>query len=401
MIRKIFLGTSLMISCCAFSLSPNDLLSKAIPFYLSQSPSSQLLAVNEYGPAIALAAVFDCARLFEQPLWAQNATTIIDGFLSNPSSPAYALAMGQYVNPGYSIGDALGLLPLSYAARAQYNNISYTTNDINWKLSTIVVDQYVLPWNKTLPDGTISRDVGSWAPNQPDVNASFLWSDDQFMGSAMAVRLGMSLGFPTNKAVIYAEFVAKQQIGFASRMMDSSTGIFYHGYNAATNDNSCCHWGRANGWIMMAHAEVVKLLVATAPNSPLLQQVVYVWQKHTAGLLAVQNKSDGRWHEVLDHPETYLETSATAMFLQSMVDGVLGGFLDRASVTPAINLAWEGLSQTIEASGEVTGICEGTGIGANVEFYQARSTAYSSSAPGIGSVFRAAFAYEVFSKSSL
>lgn len=378
--------------------TPVDLLSRAIPYYLSQSRSSQLLAVNNYGPAIALAAVFDASMTFSEPSWATTAGSIIDSFLNDPSSPAFALAHGLPVNPGYAIGDELGLLPLSYVSRAQYLNESFSTSVMDWKIAEVVVDDYVLPWNKTLPDGTISRDVGSWSPNEPDKNASFLWSDDQFMGSALAVRLALSREFPIEKAVVYAEWAAKQQLGFASRMMDSTTGLFYHGFNAATNDNSCCFWGRANGWIMMAHAEVVKLLSAVAPNSPHLQQVVYIWQKHSAGLIAMQNKSDGRWHQILDNEETFLETSATAMFLQSMADGVRNGWLDRSSVGPAITLAWAGLSSTVESTGEVTGICEGTGIGADVAFYQARSTAYPSSAPGLGSVFRAALAYEAFVK---
>jgi len=379
-------------------ITPVDLLSRAIPYYLSQSRSSQLLAVNNYGPAIALAAVFDASMTFSEPSWAMTAGSIIDSFLNDPSSQAYALAHGLPVNPGYAIGDELGLLPLSYVSRAQYLNESYSNSVMDWKIAEVVVDEYVLPWNKTLPDGTISRDVGSWSPNEPDKNASFLWSDDQFMSSALAVRLALSNGFSMDKAVVYAEWAAKQQLGFASRMMDSTTGLFYHGFNAATNDNSCCFWGRANGWIMMAHAEVVKLLAAVAPSSPHLQQVVYIWQKHTAGLIAMQNKSDGRWHQILDNEETFLETSATAMFLQSMADGVRNGWLDRSSVGPAITLAWAGLSSTVESTGEVTGICEGTGIGADVAFYQARSTAYPSSAPGLGSVFRAALAYEAFTK---
>jgi len=379
--------------------SPADVLGRAIPYYLSQSRSSQLLAVNNYGPAIALAAVFDASFVFSQPSWATTAGEIIDSFINDPSTPAYALAHGQPVSTGSAIGDELGLLPLSYVSRAQYLNESFSNSVQDFHIAEIVVDDYVLPWNKTLPDGTVSRDVGSWSPNEPDKNASFLWSDDQFMGTALMVRLGLSSGFPIDKAVIYAEWAAKQQIGFASRMMDSSTGLFYHGFNAATNDNSCCFWGRANGWIMMAHAEVVKFLAAVAPNSPHLQQVVYIWQKHTAGLINVQNKSDGRWHQVLDDEDTFLETSSTAMFLQSMADGIRNGWLDRSVVEPAVILAWSGLASTVESSGEVQGICEGTGIGADVAFYQARSTAYPSSAPGLGSVFRAAIAYEAFIKS--
>jgi hypothetical protein len=51
----------------------------------------------------------------------------------------------------------------------------------------------------------------------------------------------------------------------------------------------------------------------------------------------------------------------------------------------------------VQPDGTVTGICEGTGIGTDVDFYQQRSTAYDVSDPGIGSVFRAAIAFDRFS----
>lgn len=53
-----------------------------------------------------------------------------------------------------------------------------------------------------------------------------------------------------------------------------------------------------------------------------------------AGIAALQQPEDGRWHQVLDHPETFLETSATAMFMWSYITGVMGGFLDRETYDP-------------------------------------------------------------------
>jgi rhamnogalacturonyl hydrolase YesR len=292
----------------------------------------------------------------------------------------------------------MGLFPISYLARAEYHNESYADFGENWQIVANVARLYVLPWPERLSDGTISR-AASW-PGQPQNNLStFLWSDDQFMGIALLARAARNAGLPRDLAATYADFCARQQVSFASHMQDPSDGLFFHGYNAFTNETSCCKWGRANGWVMMAHAEVYSTLTAVAPNHPLLPQIAAIWRAHAAGMRAAQG-ADGRWHQVLDDASTYLETSVTAMAVYSLSDGVLGGALDRATFAPVVEAAWAGAAAQVQADGTVDGICEGTGIGADVAFYQARSTAYGVSDPGIGSVFRAALAYDRFAKAA-
>ncbi len=375
--------------------TPLDVLSRAIPYFLSQKKYSALLKVNEYGPAIALAATFDASVLFNKSDWAVTASGLIDAYAADTSSLAYAVLHNISADPGYSVGDALGLMPLSYVARAMAEGVAYNASTPDWMLAVRVVNEYVLPWKRTLPDGTISRDVGSWNPNEPDVNASFLWSDDQFMGTALLCRLAGVQGFPQATAAQLAEWALAQQLGFASRQQRPS-GLFSHGYNAATGDNSCCAWGRANGWVMMAHAAVVTLAAKVAPNSARLPLVISVWQRHTQALLALQDTAaSGLWHQVLDDPTTFLETSASAMFIQSMADGARGGWLNRSAVVDTVAAGWAGVAATVAPSGSVAGICEGTGIGADEAFYQARKTDYADAAPGIGAVFRAALALAI------
>lgn len=95
----------------------------------------------------------------------------------------------------------------------------------------------------------------------------------------------------------------------------------FHGFNAANNQTSCCKWGRANGWIMMAHVEVLLALEKKQPHHPLLPQVLALFQNHSRALLAVQSDS-GAWHQVLNETSTFLETSCTAMFLYSYITGI-------------------------------------------------------------------------------
>jgi unsaturated rhamnogalacturonyl hydrolase len=106
----------------------------------------------------------------------------------------------------------------------------------------------------------------------------------------------------------------------------------------------------------------------------------------------LQDPSDGRWHQVLDVPSTFLETSATAMFLFAMATGVNEGWLDTGAYGPSIDLAWSGLTQAVNSDGTVSGICAGTPVETSVAAYEARPTGYNTSQSGLGGVFRAALA---------
>lgn len=98
----------------------------------------------------------------------------------------------------------------------------------------------------------------------------------------------------------------------------------YHGYNGYNNCTSCCKWGRANGWIMMAHTEVLLALDAVAPSHPLQPAVLSLFKSHAQAMRAVQSSS-GAWHQVLNETSTFLETSVTGMTLISFVVGVQNG----------------------------------------------------------------------------
>jgi len=85
------------------------------------------------------------------------------------------------------------------------------------------------------------------------------------------------------------------------------------------------------------------------------------------------------------------------MFLWSFAEGVMQGWLDKATYGPVIEKAWAGLTTTISSDGVVSGICEGTGIGTTVEWYNERGRGYLTSSPGLGSVFKAITAYDKYS----
>lgn len=44
---------------------------------------------------------------------------------------------------------------------------------------------------------------------------------------------------------------------FEKHMRDFKDGLYYHGYNDYDHEESCCKWGRANGWGLFSHVEVM------------------------------------------------------------------------------------------------------------------------------------------------
>ena len=148
--------------------------------------------------------------------------------------------------------------------------------------------------------------------------------------------------------------------------------------------------GAANGWNMMSHVDVLIGLQSSRQTHPKMQQLVAAFQRHATALARVQNKSDGRWHQLVNDTSTYLETSVTSMTLYAMIEGVQHGWLSKEQFHPVIELAWNGLSKAIQPDGSVSGICGGFGVHNSPSDYQGCSTEYLFSSPGLGSVLRAA-----------
>lgn len=275
--------------------------------------------------------------------------------------------------------------PIAYLARMAYYGLGHDSDE--WVIATRTAQQYIDAWPYHLADGTYSRKSG-WAGQPPDT-PTFVWADDAFMGVLPLTQLAAA-GYNSSA---FIDVAAGMALSYAAHLTDAVTGLYRHGYNDATKEQSCCAWGRANGWQMMSHVEVLAVL---PPAHPSYDGVLAVLAAHAKALAGVQNVSDGRWHQVLDDPTTYLETSATAMNLFSMATAVLRGWLQHDEYDATIRAAWRGLAATVGADGVVSGICVGTGVQTSAAQYNERPTTYSESAPGLGAVFRAALAYSAY-----
>jgi rhamnogalacturonyl hydrolase YesR len=199
-----------------------------------------------------------------------------------------------------------------------------------------------------------------------------LWLDDMFMGVPTIALLGKH------------DDAARQVLNFSKRMFNRQLGIYMHGYVEGMRDHPELHWARANGWALMAMVEVLEVL---PKNHKDYAAVLAQFRAHANGLAKYQHK-DGLWHQLIDRPDSYLETSASAIYAYAIARGVNRGYLDKEMFGPMANLAWNAVASKVNAKGEVEGICVGTGMSFDPAFYYYRPVS-TKAAHGYGPVLLA------------
>lgn len=319
---------------------------------------------------------------------------MLDAHLNDPKSLGYKIAHNEEIPfPwGYSIGDHAALYPVAYTARIRHrssqgspitttvNNNNEYDNATDVALVTATAKRYVLGYPHHLSDGTVSRPV-AWWPDYFAPNATAVWADDTFMGTAVVSH---ALSFLPEQQ-LYVDYLLSQATGFVAHLRDAQTGLLHHGYDQALGKQSCCVWGRGNGWVLMA---LTDMLLALPSGSPLVATVLAEYQ-HLASALATMQGSAGLWHNLLNDQTTLAETSCTAFFTYAFATGVAQGWLDRATFLPVVQRATSALMSRVSPDGSVDGIIGETGIKAAAAEYEPHATPFAHAAPGLGAVVRA------------
>ena len=229
---------------------------------------------------------------------------------------------------------------------------------------------YVSGQQMRLPDGTLAR-------NRPLPNS--VWLDDLYMSVPALAQMGRRTGDPK-----YFDDAVKQVLQFSERLFVPDKGLYMHGWIQQMQDHPCFHWGRANGWAAMATVELLSVLPENhAGRGPLIELL----RRHLRGLAAVQGKN-GLWHQLLDRPETFEETSASAMFVFAAARALNRGWADPLVYGPMASLGWNAVAQKVNAQGQVEGTCVGTGFGWDPMYYAYRPTS-AFAAHGYGPVLLA------------
>ena len=156
----------------------------------------------------------------------------------------------------------------------------------------------------------------------------------------------------------YLEEAVNQILLIDKHLSDPEAGVYWHGFFGHSEKHTSSKWGRANGWTIMAKTDA--LLVLDKSNKK-YASLLKAFQVHARGPLKLQSE-DGCWHQVLDNPATYLETSSSAMFVRAFAEGIRNGWLSRDEFSAATVKGWKAVTRQITQNGLVKGIVKGTPI---------------------------------------
>lgn len=222
-----------------------------------------------------------------------------------------------------------------------------------------LIDNYmdfILNKEYRLSDGTFAR-------TRPQHNT--LWLDDMFMGIPPVAWY--SLLNEEKQQACMSEAV-RQVLQFAERMWVPEKKLFRHGWVEGMQDHPAFHWGRANGWALLTMSEVLDVL---PENYPGRDQILELFREHVRGLAACQS-GEGLWHQLLDRNDSYLETSATAIYVYCIAHAINKGWIDPMAYGPVAQLGWHGVTTQINDLGQVENTCVGTGMAFDPAFYYYR-----------------------------
>jgi rhamnogalacturonyl hydrolase YesR len=212
-----------------------------------------------------------------------------------------------------------------------------------------------------------ARDLGlsladaQWARTTPDgiTTEARYWIDDMYMIPALQVQ-----AFRATGEAKYLDRAARTMTAYFDRLQQPN-GLFFHGTNAPL------YWGRGNGWMAAGSAELLRSL---PPAHPQYRRILAGYRTMMAALLAAQDQN-GLWHQLIDKPGSWPETSGSAMFTFAFVTGVKNGWLDAATYGPAARKAWLALVGYLDADANLREVCVGTNKSDSEQFYHDRPRA--------------------------
>lgn len=204
-------------------------------------------------------------------------------------------------------------------------------------------------------------DDGIFARNRPQHNS--VWLDDMFMSIPAIVNMGSLTGDTK-----YYDEAVKEIMLFKKRMWIPEKNLFRHGWVEEMPVHPSFYWARANGWAILTMVEV---LDALPENYQGRDKVLELLQNHIHGLASLQS-GEGFWHQLLDRNDSYLETSATAIYTYCIAHAIDKGWVNPLTYGPVVMLGWNAVSSKVNATGEVEGTCVGTGMGFDPAYYYYR-----------------------------
>jgi len=171
-----------------------------------------------------------------------------------------------------------------------------------------------------------------------------LWLDDMYMITLLQGLAGRVTGDRK-----YVDRAAREMCLYIERL-PRPDGLFNHAPEAPFA------WGRGNGWLAAAMA----MNLAQLPEDSEWRGPILSGYRKMMEALAKWQRPNGLWGQLVDDPDSYDETSATAMFAYAFAEGAKAGVLGPEYREAAVR-AYNALVRRLDEHGNLSDVCVGTG----------------------------------------
>ena len=174
------------------------------------------------------------------------------------------------------------------------------------------------------------------------IDAKEIWVDSMYMAPPFFAVAGQ------------VDEAMRQILGIKKRLWDSEKKLYAHIWDEDSKTlKRAFHWGVGNGWVAAGITRVIRALPeSNASDKQILENHI---REVIDGCLAYQ-REDGLFHDVVDQPETFIETNLSQMLAYSIYRGMVGGWLPPTYKEYADKMR-EAVHKKVDDSGYVQGVC--------------------------------------------
>ena len=170
------------------------------------------------------------------------------------------------------------------------------------------------------------------------------WVDDMYMVGSLQVQ-----AYKSTRDQIFLDRAALTLKVYCDSLQKENS-LFFH------REDVPFYWSRGNGWAAAALTEVLMVLPEDHEYYP---SILEAYKSMMASLKGCQGE-DGMWHQLLDYPDSFPETSSTGMFLFAMASGLNKKLLPETEYKTTVVKAWNALASYVKDNGKTRNVCIGT-----------------------------------------
>jgi rhamnogalacturonyl hydrolase YesR len=213
--------------------------------------------------------------------------------------------------------------------------VLFAANELNDEKMKYAADQMLKSLQNTshkTTDGILHHTL-----DKPEI-----WIDSMYMATPFLADMGE-----------YDEAV-KQIVGFRNALWNQNMKLYSHRWDTVNeifiNEK---FWGVGNGWALAGITRVINIL-PESHDADKDRLIAYV-KEHLSSILD-HMRSDGLYHDIVDDPDSFVETNLGQMIAYTIYTGVKSGWLDKNLIPKAKQIRSAARSK-VDEYGYVQGVC--------------------------------------------